>query len=423
MGNQGGKRLRPVNDPSRQSDNTKLDRSANEAATLAERLAFLQLDEADAMRLRALAPMFDHHAAEFVEVFYNHLFAFAETERFLRDPDLVRRLKRAQQSHFESMLAAKWDEEYAADRRRVGDVHAQEGIEPQFFLGAYNQYLQFYFQTLADSLPGISRDYLQQIGSLIKAVLLDTGLTLDAYFGQSTAALRNALDMLWQANNDLRQFAQLASHDLKTPLATVANLCDEALDEFGPEMPPEARRLIEAARNRTFRMSATIDELLSSTSSIHSGGALGEASIEQALTEAIEQVRPLLDERHIQLSIPSEFPTVLGDQVRIREALYNLLSNAAKFIDKQPGRITVEVETRDAECVLVVADNGPGIPHDELERIFVPFRRLPMHRDRPGSGLGLYFTKNLIEQQGGRVWAESELEQGSRFYVVLKRAD
>ena len=63
----------------------------------------------------------------------------------------------------------------------------------------------------------------------------------------------------------------------------------------------------------------------------------------------------------------------------------------------------------------------PGIPREDLDRIFSPFRRLRMHQHRPGSGLGLYFTKNLIEQQGGRVWAESELGQGSTFYLQLGR--
>ncbi len=66
-------------------------------------------------------------------------------------------------------------------------------------------------------------------------------LTLEAYFSHGTRSLRNALDMLWQANTNLRQFAQLTSHDLKTPLATVANLCDEVIDEFREQLPDEKR--------------------------------------------------------------------------------------------------------------------------------------------------------------------------------------
>src|SRR6185369_2280265 len=100
-------------------------------------------------------------------------------------------------------------------------------------------------------------------------------------------------------------------------------------------------------------------------------------------------------------------PWLRGHPVKIREAFYNLLSNAAKFIDKRPGRIEITATIDGADCVFCVADNGPGIPQEELTRIFAPFRRLPMHHDRPGSGLGLYFTKNLIEQQSGRIWVEA----------------
>ena len=107
--------------------------------------------------------------------------------------------------------------------------------------------------------------------------------------------------------------------------------------------------------------------------------------------------------------------------MRLREAFYNLLSNAIKFIDKEPGKIEITTRFDDQQCTIIVADNGLGIPHEELERIFLPLRRLRAHRDRPGSGLGLHFTKNLIEQQGGQVWAESEPGSGSRFCVLLFR--
>jgi len=399
------------------------DSAREDPVGLKQRLEFLQLEPADAARLRSLAAALEPQMTEFVERFYEHLFAFGETSRFLRNPELVARLKQSQRDHFQSMLAAPWDEDYSARRRRVGDVHAQVGIEPHLFLGAYNQYLQFALRALAETQPGAPPEYIEAIGSLWKAVMLDVGLTLHAYFQQATLSLRQALDMVWQANHELRQFAQFTSHDLKTPLATVANLCDEALDEFAGQMPAAARELIEAARNRTFRMSRMIDELLSSTISLEPGDAgeeePGGVSSELALTEAIDRVRPILDEKRIELVLPAHFPRVAGDRVRIREAFYNLLSNAAKFIERRPGRIEVSVESRGPVALFVFADNGPGIPAEELERIFVPFRRLPMHRDRPGSGLGLYFTKNLVEQQGGRVWAESEPGRGSRFFVQL----
>src|SRR4029078_10857073 len=126
----------------------------------------------------------------------------------LRDPNLVKRLKLAQQLHLESMLEAEWDEAYIARRHHVGDVHAQVGINPQIFLGAYNQYLQFCLRKLATDETighGSRQEIVEDVLSLLKAVFCDIGLTLDAYFLQATQNLRQALDLVFRANAELRQ--------------------------------------------------------------------------------------------------------------------------------------------------------------------------------------------------------------------------
>ncbi|HEV7225261.1 MAG TPA: protoglobin domain-containing protein [Pirellulales bacterium] len=382
------------------------------------RLAFLEMTEADAARLQGMAADFQGWADEMVEVFYRHLFAFEETAKFLKSPPIVKRLKQVQREHFESMLEADWNEVYFQQRLQVGHVHAEIGIEPQYFLGAFNQYVKHSLQKLAERQPHDVEAFKDQASSLMKAVFLDIGLTLDAYFAQSTLKLRHALDIYWQANAELRQFAQLTSHDLKTPLATVANLCDEALDEFGRQIPDAAKRLIEAAKDRTFRMSRMIDELLASTlPGDHEPPST--VSGQEALEEAIETTRPLLEENAVEVCVLKPLPLLRGNRARLREAFANLLSNAAKFIDRRPGRVTIDVQNHGGQCLIIFADDGPGIPPDELDRLFVPFRRLAMHRSRPGSGLGLYFTKNLIMQQGGRIWVESKLGEGSRFHIQL----
>jgi signal transduction histidine kinase len=389
---------------------------------LANRLAFLQLDDTDIAQLHSLAPLFLTYENDFVEKFYRHLFSFPATASFLQDPALVERLKESQRQHFASMLEAVWDEAYVQRRHQVGDTHADVGIEPDVFLGAYNLYVQYCFQHLMPELSERDQANLNRLLSVLKVIFLDIGLTLDAYFARSIDSQRQALDMLWKANVELKQFAQLASHDLKTPLATVANLCDEALDEFGTQMPEGARDLVEAARQRTFRMSRMIDELLAFSAAPEGVETNTEISSQEALSEALDRLQPLIQEKQVELSVSDKLPEVLGNKVRLREAFYNLLSNAVKFLNKRPGRISVAAEVRGHECVFCISDNGPGIPPDELQRIFVPFRRLSVHHDVPGSGLGLYFTKNMIEHQAGRIWVESEPGEGSRFYMLLKRS-
>jgi signal transduction histidine kinase len=394
------------------------DAPAGARVELQRRLSFLELTANDRERLAKLAPACVDSAGEFVTAFYAHLLSFPDTARFLEDQALVARLKLAQQSHFESTLEANWNEEYVERRRRVGDAHAQAGISPEVFLGAYIQYLKYSLRQLGSRHAPEAGDLLNQVLSLVKVVFLDIGLTLDAYFDQATRNLRQAMDMVLKANAELRQFAHLTSHDLKTPLATVANLCDETLDEFAGEMPDQAARLIEAARNRVFRMSTTIDDLLATTARATEDGSHEAFSVRELIESLLEELRPNLRQKEISVSLHPDLPSIVGDRVRIREAVYNILANAVKFIDKRPGRLVIETRRHENEFVLSIADNGPGIPRDELKRIFTPFHRL-RGASEPGSGLGLYFTKSLIERQGGRVWAESVLGEGSRFLIAL----
>lgn len=390
----------------------------DESVVLSQRLAFLDLSAADAERLHQLRAQFRHSMDEFVELFYDHLFRFEPTARFLESPALVERLKEAQKHHLMSLVEAEWDDRYVERRQQVGRAHAEAGLEPQYFLGAYQLWARFCLRVFQQA-AGRDPDQLLWVESLLKAIFLDIGLTLDAYFSRSTQNLRQALDMLWKANVDLRRFAQLTSHDLKTPLATVANYCEEVLDAYGDQMPAEASELIAAARAGTFRMSKLIDELLASSVTTTPGELDALAASGEAMHEALDRLRPALRQKQIEVLLPDAWPMVCADRVRLREAFYNVLSNAVKFIDRQPGRIVVEVRSTDIEHVFSITDNGPGIPPEERERVFIPFGRLAMHHDRPGTGLGLYFTKSLIEEQGGRVWVESEVGRGSSFHMAL----
>lgn len=393
--------------------------SDEQAVRLDERLAFLDWQPGDAALIHELAPRLEGSLDAWVEGFYRHLSTFPRTATFLQDEGLIARLKVKQRQHFSRLLAARFDAEFVAGRRQVGYTHALEGIEPELFLGAYRMYVQYCLEALAaDQPPAIQADFARA-SALFKAIFLDIGLTLEAYFNEATHKLHSALSLLWKANNDLRRFAQLASHDLKTPLATVANLCDEVVDEFGAQIPTMARTQLESAREVMFRLSRLIDELLETTMTSPSPDALDPVASREALVESVERLRPLLNQKQIELVLPDSMPEVWGNKVRLREAFYNVLANAAKFLDKQPGRIRVEVSRLEREAVFAISDNGPGIPAEELHRVFAPFHRSAAHRDRPGTGLGLYFTKSIVEEAGGRVWVESQVGRGSTFFLAI----
>jgi signal transduction histidine kinase len=389
------------------------------AEVLAVRRAFLDITEDDCQRVRALGQAFRAFADEFVERFYAHLFSFPETAAFLQDPELVAQLKGLQKRYFESLLEAELDATYVVGRRRIGQAHAEIGLQPLWFLGAYNQYIQHCFHYFA-SLPGQDLgQYVAGTLSLLKFILLDVGLSLDAYFARSTDQLRTALELFEQSNAELREFAHLASHDLKTPLATVSALCEEFLDEFGATVPAEGRQLIEAARSRALKMKIMIDELLSMSAVAAQPIQHAPVSSRSLFDEVLDRIRLEIADRPIRVEVPDEMPVIDTHPGRFREVFYQLMSNAVKFMDKEPGVIRVTAERIGDEHVFCVADNGPGIAPTDQAKIFAPFQRLPHHRYRPGSGLGLYFVRRIVEQRGGRVWVDSEPGKGSRFYISL----
>jgi len=396
--------------------------SAAAASVIVKRRAFLELTDADLERVRGLEGTFHSFLDTFVDRFYAHLFAHAETAALLTDTELVSRLKQAQRRYFETLVQAKIDAGYAEERWRIGRAHAEAGLEPQWFLGAYNQYIQYCFQQYARHCEGDLERYAAGTLSLMKVLLLDMGLALDAYFDQSTAQLRTALEMLAQSNTELKEFARLASHDLKTPLATVAGYCEEFLDEFGPQVPEQGRILIEAARHRTVQLSRTINDLLALSEASAQPGQREHVATRRLLDEVLERLRPEIERRPVHIVLPDQLPDVWAHPARLQEVFFNLLSNAVKFVDKDPGTIEVSVISRGGEHVFCVCDNGPGIADADQAKIFAPFRRLPQHREFPGSGLGLYFVKTIVEELGGRIWVESKSGEGCRFFVALPGA-
>ncbi|MGB2609599.1 MAG: protoglobin domain-containing protein [Isosphaeraceae bacterium] len=386
---------------------------------LARRRAFLEISDADVERVRGLAGLFDSFLDGYVEQFHTHLVAHPATASFLTDAHLVARLKQAQKRYFESLFRARLDADYVVDRQRIGQIQADVGLEAPWFLDAYNQYLQYAFRKFAAHCRGDLGCYVEGTLALLKLLMLDIGLALDPYVARSTKHLRTALRLLAQSNAELKEFAHLASHDLKTPLATVANLCEEFLDEFGPQVPAEGRGLIEAARSKTLKLGRMIDELLEISEAGTQTNQRVPVAMRPLVDEVLERLRPEIEGRSIQISVPDHLPKVHAHPGRLREVFYHVLSNAVKFLDKEAGTIRLGVEAANGEHIFCISDNGPGIAEADLPQIFAPFRRLPQHRNKPGSGLGLYFVKTFVEEQGGRVWVESRVGEGTQFYIAL----
>ncbi len=172
-------------------------------ASRQDRKEFLGISPLDERMISALRERFAEFAPCLAEGFYRHLLSHPETARLLEDPQLLARLKIAQMAYFEELISGNYDEEYFEKRVRVGEIHNAVGLEPKWYLGAYNQYVQLAFPFFAEQLGA---PMPSELLALLKVIFLDIDLALQTYFAAATERIRqqkdelqHAVDMYFQA--------------------------------------------------------------------------------------------------------------------------------------------------------------------------------------------------------------------------------
>ncbi len=223
------------------------------------------------------------------------------------------------------------------------------------------------------------------------------------------------------------EFVSVVSHELRTPMTSVKASLGLLLGGAGGELDGTARELLEIALRNADRLIRLVNDLLD-LSRIRAGRldlAPEPVPLADPVRAALETLRPAGDEHGVRLEAapPADPLEVLGVPDRLEQLVVNLVSNAITF---SPPDAAVRVRWwRDGTAaVLEVADEGPGIPAEDLRTIFEPFRQLDssMTRQHGGAGLGLAICEGIAQALGGQIWVESEVGKGARFYVRLPLA-
>jgi signal transduction histidine kinase len=229
---------------------------------------------------------------------------------------------------------------------------------------------------------------------------------------------------LERANQLKNQFLGMAAHDLRNPIGAIRSFSMLLLDRELTISAEQQRALLERIEASSKFMLALIDDLLD-LSAIESGQLqinAHELDIAQLVRRNVELNRLLAKEKQIAvaLEIAANVPRVLADGLKVEQILNNLLSNAVKF--SAPGTVVqVRIHPGDGGVWISVADEGPGIPPDEIATVFKPFQR-GTARGTAGersTGLGLAIVKRLVDGHGGRLTCESEVGKGTTFSVWL----
>ncbi len=231
--------------------------------------------------------------------------------------------------------------------------------------------------------------------------------------------LRRTLAELDRSNQELEQFASVASHDLQEPLRMVASYTQLLAQRYGDRLDQDAREFIGFAVDGATRMQQLIQDLLAYSRVTTFGASLAPTDALVALDAALTNLRVAIQETGAVVT-HEDLPTVLADVTQLTQVFQNLIGNALKFHGEAAPRVHVAATLREGEWVISVADNGIGIDSRYFDRIFVIFQRLhPGHR-YPGTGIGLALCQRIVERHGGRLWVESEPGRGSTFSFTLK---
>jgi two-component system sensor histidine kinase/response regulator len=221
------------------------------------------------------------------------------------------------------------------------------------------------------------------------------------------------------ANRELEAFSYSVSHDLRAPLRSIEGFLQLFRKEYAGQLPELAVGMLERTHENAVLMGRLIEGLLAFSRFSRAPLKKEKVSLQAIVKQVIDQLEPDRQGRDVQITV-GDLPECDADPTLLRQVLANLLSNAIKYSRRRDPAI-IEIGWRDEQVgrVYFVRDNGVGFAMDEAERLFGAFERLHDNTEYDGIGIGLSIVKRIVERHGGRIWAESKLQQGATFYFTL----
>lgn len=241
-------------------------------------------------------------------------------------------------------------------------------------------------------------------------------------------------DELKRVNKKLKEldelkdnFLSMVSHELLSPLTTVQGYITFLQQEKAGKLTDGQAEALSITNEQTEHLKHLIEELMD-LSKLDAGRfevKISEVDINDVIKKVISNLKQKYDESRITIrnKIPDQLPLVMADSLRMMQVFDNILGNAIKFTNPK-GQITISAFEKDSKVEFCVEDNGVGIPDGKIDRVFDRFYQVDSttKRKHGGCGLGLTITKSIIDLHNGRIWAESKVGSGTKFFFELEKS-
>ncbi len=239
------------------------------------------------------------------------------------------------------------------------------------------------------------------------------------------AALREAHDELERkahelarSNEELQQFAYVASHDLQEPLRMISSYTQLLERRYRDKLDADANEFMDFIVDGAARMKQLIEDLLAYSRVGTRGRAFQAADSKAVLAKAVANLWGAVESSGARITHDA-LPAVVADPSQLVQLFQNLIGNAIKFRGQHAPAVHVSAEQTDEGWKFSVKDEGIGIDPQYFERIFLMFQRLHSKAEYPGTGIGLAICKKIVDRHGGRIWVESQPGKGSAFFFTL----
>jgi len=264
----------------------------------------------------------------------------------------------------------------------------------------------------------VSERQMREKGKLAGSVCVIRDITAEK---AAADVLRHKVEELKRSNEELENFAYVASHDLKEPLRMIASYVQLLEKNARPGSGPSEMEYIGFASEGALRMDKLISDLLEYSRVNTQGREFEDTDMGVVIKRVVEILKFKAEDKKAKIDINCVFPVLRVDPVQIQQLLQNLIENAIKFSAVREPEVSVSCARKDGYYEFCVKDNGIGFDMQYAERIFRIFQRLNSRSEYEGTGIGLAICRKIVERHGGRIWAVSEGEgKGSSFYFTLK---